>query len=96
MMTLPHTIEVLKADEPIALRLLSALVLGWDALPEKIQLCLLNDAALMRSGFPNATVLPARIMAFVDLHKNELSCIGDATADPAIQNAPMKRQRVTG
>ncbi len=77
------------------MRLLSALVLGWDALPEEIQICLLNHAALMRSGFPNATVLPARIMAFVDLHKKELSCIRDATADSAIQNAPMKRQPVT-
>ena len=94
-MTLRHTIEVTIANEPIALRLLSALVLRWDSLPDEIQLCLLHDAALMRSGFPNASVLPARIMAFVDLHK-ELSCVEDATADPAILSSPVKIQRATG
>src|SRR4051812_45935336 len=70
-MTLRHTLEVTQANEPIALRLLSALVLGWDSLPEEIQLCLLHDAAKMRNGFPNSSVLPARIMAFVDAHKEQ-------------------------
>jgi hypothetical protein len=84
-MRLRHTLEVTETDEPIALRLLSALVLGWDVIPVEVQVLLLRDAALMRSGFPNATVLPARIMAFVDLHK-EPSCARHATADPTVKS----------
>jgi hypothetical protein len=96
MTTLQHTVEIEKADEPIALRLLSALILGWDALPDEIQVRLLRDAALMGCGFPNATVLPARIMAFVGLHKKP-SCVGQATADhPTVESAPMRRLRGTG
>jgi hypothetical protein len=74
-MTLRRTLVVTRTDEPMGLRLLSALVLAWDALPDEIQARLLRDAALLHNGFPNATVLPARIMAFVDLHK-EQSCSG--------------------
>jgi hypothetical protein len=66
-----HTLDVTTPDEPIALRLLSALVLGWDDLPAEIQVRLLGDAALLRNGFPNSTVLPAKLMGFVDKHKRQ-------------------------
>jgi hypothetical protein len=81
MMRLQHTVEVTKTDEPIALRLLSALVRGWDEIPTELQIRLLRDAALLRNGFPNATVLPARIMTFVDLHKESQDTVHTA-ADP--------------
>jgi hypothetical protein len=59
-MALQTTVKVAIADEPVALRLLSALVLGWDALPLEIQIRLLRDASLMDHGFPNTTMLPKR------------------------------------
>jgi hypothetical protein len=93
-MGLQHTVEITKADEPIALRLLSALVLGWDAIPAEIQFRLLRDAALMRSGFPNTTVLPARIMAFVDLHK-ETPSVANGTADLGA-SVPLQRLSAAG
>jgi hypothetical protein len=68
-MALQSTVKVASADEPVALRLLSALVLGWDALPLGTQIHLLRDASLMRDGFPNTTVLPTTIVAFIELHK---------------------------
>lgn len=83
-MGMQHTLEVTKADEPIALRLLSALVPGWDAIPDEIQFRLLRDAALMRNGFPNASVLPARILAFVD-QKKAPSSVGRTMANSAAQ-----------
>jgi hypothetical protein len=57
------------ANEPVASRLLSALVLGWDALPLEIQIRLLRDASLMDHGFPNTTMLPKTILAFIERHK---------------------------
>ena len=57
------------ANEPVASRLLSALVLGWDALPLEIQIRLLRDASLMDRCFPNATMLPKTILAFIERHK---------------------------
>ena len=94
MMGLQHTVEITKADEPIALRLLSALVLGWDTIPTEIQFRLLRDAALMRSGFPNASVLPARMMAFVDQHKAPSSV--HTMVEPTVQNVLHKRLRAAG
>jgi hypothetical protein len=46
-----------------------ALVLGWDALPLEIQIRLLRDASLMDHGFPNTTMLPKTILAFIEQHK---------------------------
>ena len=55
-MALQTTVKVAIADEPVALRLLSALVLGWDALPLETQIRLVRDASLMDHGFPNTTM----------------------------------------
>jgi hypothetical protein len=64
-----QTLKIAPIHEGAALRLLSALVLGWDALPPDTQLRLLRDAALMQNGFPNASVLPKTIVAFIERHK---------------------------
>lgn len=68
-MALQSTVKVAIADAPVASRLLSALVLGWDALPLETQVSLLRDASSMQDGFPNATVLPKTIVAFIERHK---------------------------
>ena len=68
-MPLQSTVKVVSADEPAALRLLSALVLGWDELPLETQIRLLRDASLMSDGFPNTTVLPMKIIDFIERHK---------------------------
>jgi hypothetical protein len=68
-MALQSTVKVAMADEPVALRLLSALVLGWDALPLETQIRLLRDASLMHHSFPNTTMLPKTILAFIERHK---------------------------
>jgi hypothetical protein len=68
-MALQQTLKIAPIHEAAALRLLSALVLGWDALPLDTQLRLLREASLMQNGFPNASVLPKTIVAFIEHHK---------------------------
>jgi len=72
-MALQSTVNVAIADEPVALRLVSALVLGWDALPLETQIRLVRDASLMDHGFPNTTMLPKTILAFIERHKEDAS-----------------------
>jgi hypothetical protein len=64
---------VAKDDEYVALRLLSAVVLGWDAIPMATQGRLIRDAALMHNGDPEATFMPAKILAFIATHRD---CLG--------------------
>jgi hypothetical protein len=66
---LQQTLKIEPIHEAAGLRLLSALVLGWDALPLDTQLRLLRDASLMQNGFPNVSVLPKTIVAFIERHK---------------------------
>ena len=64
-----QTLRIAKGDNNVALRLLSALVLGWERIPLATQGWLISDAALMRNGTANATRLPAAIVDFINLHK---------------------------
>ena len=64
-----ETLKIAPLDEAVALRLLSALVLGWDKLPLATQEWLPCEAALLHTGFPSATVLPAEIMSFIKLQQ---------------------------
>jgi hypothetical protein len=64
---------VAKNDEHVALRLLSAVVLGWDAIPMATQGRLIRDAALMHNRDPEATFMPAKILAFIATHRD---CLG--------------------
>jgi hypothetical protein len=64
-----HALVVSKGDENIALRLVSAVVLGWDAIPLATQGRLIRDAALMHNGHPNAELMPANILAFITMHR---------------------------
>jgi len=62
-----HTLTVAAADEPMALRLLSTFVLGWDRVPFATQGELLRDAFVMLDGKEAAT--PASLMAFIAAYK---------------------------
>jgi hypothetical protein len=64
---------VTKDDEHVALRLLSAVVLGWQAIPMATQGRLIRDAALMHNGDPNADSMPANILAFITQHGGGLA-----------------------
>ena len=64
-----RTLVVAVADEHIALRLVSALVLAWDQVPLTTQGRLISDAARMLDGPVDTVSLPAAILAFIDLHK---------------------------
>jgi len=64
-----QTLRIAKGDNNVALRLLSALVLGWERIPLATQGWLISYAALMRNGTANATRLPAAIVDFINLHK---------------------------
>ena len=57
--------------EHMALRLLSALIQGWDAVPFATQGWILRDAALMVDGSPDAIDLPAQLLEFINLHKGQ-------------------------
>jgi hypothetical protein len=62
------TLAISTDDEPLALRLLSALILGWDRLQFADQGWLLRDAFVMLDGgsFPP----PDALLAFVNTYKD--------------------------
>ena len=60
---------VAKIDTKEALRLLSALVMGWDFIPVANQGRLIRDACLI-NGDKSANSLPANVLAFVLRHKD--------------------------
>jgi hypothetical protein len=64
-----HALVVAKDDQHIALRLVSAMVLGWDAIPLATQGRLIRDAALMHNGNPDANVMPTKILEFINTHR---------------------------
>jgi hypothetical protein len=66
---MPANLVIAHEDEHLALRLVSALVLGWDLIPMATQGQLLHDAALMENGAPNATTLPRELLAFIEANK---------------------------
>ena len=57
--------------EHMALRLLSALIQGWDGVPLATQRWIPRDAALMVDGGSNAIDLPAQLLEFINLHKGQ-------------------------
>ena len=62
-------LRIAKGEEDLALRLLSALIQGWDGVPVATQGWILRDASLMADGQADAIELPARLLAFINLHK---------------------------
>jgi hypothetical protein len=61
------TLIIAKADEHLAPRLVSALVLCWDVVPLATQGQLLHEAAFMANGSPNAITSPAERKAPDDM-----------------------------
>jgi hypothetical protein len=68
-----RTSVIATADEPLALRLVSALMQGWDSVPLATRRRILRDAALMDDGEPNAIELPTKLLALINLHKGGTS-----------------------
>jgi hypothetical protein len=64
-----RTLVVAKSDEHIALRLISAMVLGWDAIPLATQGRLIRDASLMQNGDADANLMPGNILAFINMQR---------------------------
>ena len=62
-----RTIEIAASDEPLALRLLSAVVLGWDRIPISMQGWILRDAFMMMNG--EQLDRPESLMEFVYAHR---------------------------
>ena len=63
------TLVISQADEHLALRLVSALVLDWDLIPLATQGRLLHDASFLSEGGSDAISLPAQLLAFTDANK---------------------------
>jgi hypothetical protein len=63
------TLVISQADEHLALRLISALVQGWDLIPLANQGQLIHDAAFMTNGSADKITLPAQLLAFIDANK---------------------------
>ena len=66
---MPANLIIAPADEHLALRLVSALVFGWDHIPMATQGQLLHDATFMGNGTPNAITLPRELLEFIDSNK---------------------------
>jgi hypothetical protein len=62
------TLAISKDDEPLALRLLSAVILGWDRLQLADQGWLLRDAFVMLDG--EASPPPEALLAFINAYKD--------------------------
>jgi hypothetical protein len=63
-------LRIAQADEELALRLVSALVLGWDNVPRATQGQLLHDASFMGGGLFGFKALPNRLLAFIEANKD--------------------------
>jgi hypothetical protein len=61
------TLQVPDSDRQVALRVLSAVIFGWDRIPFAPQGWLLRDASMMRDGSPASA---EQLLAFIDAHKN--------------------------
>ena len=62
------TLTIAKDDEHLALRILSAVILGWDRLQFADQGWLLRDAFIMVNGKTAPT--PMDLLEFVNSHKD--------------------------
>lgn len=69
-----QTLKIVPADEHIALRLLSAMILGWDRIPIAMQGWIMRDAFMMKNGKSIAS--PETLMAFIDTYKGGASLVG--------------------
>jgi hypothetical protein len=67
-----QVLTIAAADQNLALRLLSALILTWDLVPFATQGSLLREAALMHDGKSDSTGLQGQLLAFVEKHKQRL------------------------
>ena len=63
------TLVVAKDDEKTALRLLSAVVIGWDSIPVAVRGRLIQDSCLI-DGDGTALSFPAGVLAFIAKHKD--------------------------
>jgi hypothetical protein len=69
-----HTLKIALADEQVALRLLSAMILGWDRIPLAMQGWIMRDAFMMKNG--ESIAAPETLMAFIDTYKGGASLVG--------------------
>jgi len=69
MLEIHDALVVTEADRKTALRLLSALVIGWDAIPPVVQGRLLSDSCHI-DGDGTALSFPAAVLAFITKHKD--------------------------
>lgn len=67
MVSEQQTLKIALIDEHVALRVLSAVILGWDRIPFAMQGWILRDAFLMKNG--ERIAAPETLMAFVDTYK---------------------------
>jgi hypothetical protein len=65
----PHqqTLIISPEDQDVALRLLSAMILGWDRIPIAMQGWIMRDAFVMKNG--KSLLRPETLMSFIDAHK---------------------------
>jgi hypothetical protein len=69
-----QTLKIAVADEHVALRLLSAMILGWDRIPLAMQGWIMRDAFMMKNG--ERIVAPETLMAFIDTYKGGPILVG--------------------
>jgi hypothetical protein len=62
-------LNIAPADQDVALRLLSAMILGWDRIPLAMQGWIMRDAYVMKNGIMPAG--PEVFMAFIDTYKGD-------------------------
>jgi hypothetical protein len=74
MLSDQHTLKIALTDAHLALRLLSAVILGWDRIPIAMQGWIMHDAFMMKDGEQIAT--PETLMAFIDTYKGGASLAG--------------------
>jgi hypothetical protein len=69
MLEIHDALVISEVDRKTALRLLSALVIGWDTLPPAVQARLLSDSCHI-DGDGTALSFPATMASFITKHKN--------------------------
>jgi hypothetical protein len=69
MYEIHDALVVSETDRKTALRLLSALVIGWDSLPSVVQGRLLSESCHI-DGDGTALSFPATVLAFIAKHKD--------------------------
>jgi hypothetical protein len=65
---MPPNLSIAPSDEHLALRLVSALVFGWDHIPMATQGRLLHDATFM-GATPDPMPMARELLAFIEANK---------------------------